>query len=94
MKKILVVDDSESIRTSLRFSLSQKGYNTITAENGKEALSLLKSEPEIGVLITDMQMPVMDGAQLIKSLRADPALSKLPVIVLTSEDGKGEEALG
>jgi CheY-like chemotaxis protein len=93
MKKILVVDDSESIRTSLKFSFSQRGYNILLAENGKEAMTQLKTDPDIGLLITDMQMPVMDGAALIKAVRAEAQLFKLPIIVLTSEDGMGEQAI-
>lgn len=91
MKKLLVVDDSESIRNSLKFSLGLKGYNVLTAAEGEEALRYLKADPEIGLLITDLQMPGMDGKQLLKAIRSDTTLAKLPVIVLTAEENISED---
>lgn len=86
-KKILVVDDSSAIRKMVIFSVSQSGYETSEANNGREALDRLNDErPDL--IICDINMPVMDGISLLKSLKGDKAYSSLrfvPVLFLTTE---------
>lgn len=86
---ILLVDDMTSVRILMSKYLAELGYTKISqAENGKDALaklnSLVGSNP-IQLIITDLKMPVMDGVELLKQIRANTNLSKVPVILLTAE---------
>ncbi len=85
--RILVVDDDESIRELLRLHLSSAGYEVQAAEDAIAAGYLvLRAPPDL--IITDVNMPHMDGFEFVAALRADTALPKIPVIFLTSvEDG-------
>ena len=91
-KKILAVDDSASIRKSISFVLSQENYEVIEAVDGIDGLAKAKSE-KIDLFITDINMPNMDGIQLIKELRAMPEYKFTPIIALTTEnqDSKMQE---
>jgi CheY-like chemotaxis protein len=85
-KTILVVDDFVSVRDSVCNSLQKKGYLTLGAANGKEAYAILMEKPEeIKLVITDYNMPESSGYDLLKRIKANPTLSKLPVIFLTAE---------
>lgn len=92
-KKIMTVDDSASVRQLVSFTLKQQGYEVSEAVNGSEALKKLKQE-KIDMLITDINMPEMDGISLIKMVRDDPSYKFMPIIILTTESqtGKKEEA--
>lgn len=85
---ILVVDDDESIRDLLRLHLSAAGYEVNVAEDAIAAGYLvLRSPPDL--IISDINMPHMDGFEFVAALRSDAALSSIPVIFLTSvEDGE------
>ena len=85
--RILVVDDDESIRELLRLHLSSAGYEVQVAEDAIVAGYLvLKGPPDL--IITDVNMPHMDGFEFVAALRADSSLPRIPVIFLTSvEDG-------
>lgn len=85
-KFILVVDDDESIRATLRDFLSDEGYGALLASDGAEALDLLRSsaQPRPSLIILDLGMPNMDGHQFRVAQRHDPALSSIPTIVVTS----------
>ena len=91
-KKILAVDDSASIRKSISFVLSQENYEVIEAVDGIDGLSKEKKK-KIDLFITDINMPNMDGIQLIKELRAMPEYKFTPIIALTTEnqDSKMQE---
>lgn len=91
-KSILVVDDDQSLRDLLRLHLSNAGYSVRTAANGIEAgYSVLKDPPDL--IITDVNMPHMDGYQFVEALKSDRTLPDIPVIFLTSMDdvSKGKE---
>lgn len=92
-KKIMTVDDSSSIRQLVSFTLKQHGYEVVEAVNGAEALKKLKQE-KIDMLITDINMPEIDGISLIKMVRDDPSYRFIPIIILTtgSQTGKKEAA--
>jgi two-component system chemotaxis response regulator CheY len=91
VKKILIVDDSESTRTSLTFYLKLKKFPVLTAKNGQEGLRMLQeSGSEIGLIITDMNMPVMDGKDMVKKIREIPDYRALPVILLTTDEKLGD----
>jgi two-component system chemotaxis response regulator CheY len=83
-KSILIVDDSSSIRQMVEFTLKSAGYQITAASDGEEALRLCKAS-RFDFVLTDQNMPKMDGLTLIKSLRSMPTYSSTPIIVLTTE---------
>lgn len=83
-KKILSVDDSASIRQLVSFTLTREGYEVVEAADGRDALDKVKSYP-VDMVITDLNMPNMDGIELIKALRGDPAFKFTPIVMLTTE---------
>jgi CheY-like chemotaxis protein len=87
MKKahVLVVDDDRDIRESFRDLLEAEGYAVSTAANGREALDFLAAHERPGLMLVDLLMPVMDGVELIETLRGDPrSLSSVPVLVVSA----------
>jgi CheY-like chemotaxis protein len=78
-----VVDDEEDVRELYRSVLEQR-FDVLTAKDGKEALDVLRAR-QADLAIVDVHMPVMNGAELIRAMRRDPSLEKLPVIVQTSD---------
>lgn len=82
--KVLVVEDSFTVRELQRSILEAAGYRVSTARDGREALERLAAEPDIELAITDLEMPELDGLDLTRAIRADPALSGLPVVIVTS----------
>jgi two-component system, chemotaxis family, chemotaxis protein CheY len=94
MGKILIVDDSEATRSSLKFSLGMRKFKTLGASNVSAAMNYLGDDSEdIKLVITDMNMPGMSGLDLIKHIREVLKLKTLPIIVLTTAEDKGKEAL-
>lgn len=90
MKQIMIVDDSATSRMFIKRCLQvvlteQEEASFMEAENGKEALAKLKENPA-DLVVIDLNMPVMDGATLLRWLKASPKLTLLPVIVITSVD--------
>jgi two-component system chemotaxis response regulator CheY len=83
--RFLVVDDFSTMRRIVKNFLNDLGYNDITeADDGNTALPILK-QGNIDFLVTDWNMPGMPGLDLLKAVRADPALAKLPVLLVTAE---------
>jgi CheY-like chemotaxis protein len=80
---ILVVDDDADFREGLRLELERKGYQVAEAEDGKQALEQITERPPLLVLL-DLQMPVMNGRELLQRLRATAGLGEVPVVVLSS----------
>lgn len=89
---ILVVDDEKDILELLTYNLEKEGYRVLTARNGKEALKLARQNPELVVL--DIMMPELDGWEVCKAIRKDPATSKIPIIILTARDSEVDEVVG
>lgn len=91
-KKILAVDDSISIRKSISFVLSQEGYEVIEAVDGVDGLAKAK-EDKFNLVITDINMPNMDGIEMIKQIRQTEGYKFTPIIALTTEnqDSKMQE---
>ncbi|MDQ5849653.1 MAG: response regulator, partial [Pseudomonadota bacterium] len=82
---VLVVDDDATIRELLRIHLSGAGYEVVLAENGIAAgYAVLRKRPDL--IISDVNMPHMDGFEFIGALKAEPSFSKIPVIFLTSQE--------
>ncbi len=91
-KVIMTVDDSASVRQMVKFTLNGAGYDVIEAEDGQDALSKL-SGTRVDMVITDLNMPNLDGIGLIRALRQQSANKFVPIIMLTTEsqDGKKQE---
>jgi len=87
--KIMIVDDCSTTRKLLGHYLKTRGYSVVYAKNGLDALE--KIGPElVNLVMTDLNMPYMDGMELIKTLQADPALSEIPVLMVTTENDDAE----
>jgi CheY-like chemotaxis protein len=82
-KVILVVDDSTTVRKFVAASLNMKGFRVVTAADGVEALERMPAE-KFDLIITDLNMPDMDGFEFIRSLRETPEYRDIPIIVLSS----------
>jgi len=83
-KKILVADDNRVMLNIVRFNLERAGFAVAVAQDGREAWKLLQAGG-VDLLITDYQMPRMNGEELCRRLREDPSLSNLPVIMLSAK---------
>ncbi|MCF6283008.1 MAG: response regulator [Candidatus Polarisedimenticolaceae bacterium] len=92
-KTILVVDDSSSIRTVVGTALKKEGYNVIEACDGKDALSKLTGQ-KINLIISDVNMPNMDGIAFVKQVKTLPNYKFTPVIMLTTESEQSKMAEG
>lgn len=89
--KLLVVDDSSTMRRIIKNTLQRLGYTDILeAEHGVEAWGILDQTEGISVLITDWNMPEMNGLELVKKTRADDRYKDIPIIMVTTEGGKSE----
>ena len=93
MALILVVDDSNSMRQMVSFTLKEAGYKTVEAENGQVALNLAKSQ-RFDAVISDVNMPVMDGITLIGELRKLPNYKFTPILMLTTESSSEMKSKG
>ncbi|CAN2041042.1 Chemotaxis protein CheY homolog [Candidatus Magnetomoraceae bacterium gMMP-15] len=83
-KLIMTVDDSASVRQMVSFTLQGEGYDVIEAEDGKDALTK-SEETKVNMVVTDLNMPNMDGIELIRNLRANPDYKFIPIVMLTTE---------
>lgn len=83
-KNIMTVEDSTSFREMVAFTLQEAGYDVVEAEDGRDALAKL-SDSDIDLILTDLNMPNMNGIELIKVLRENPAYKFTPVVFLSTE---------
>ncbi len=90
---LLIVDDSASMRQMVSFTLKDAGYDVVAAANGKEALGKLAG-PKISMVITDLNMPEMDGIELIKQLRGMAGYKFVPIVMLTTESQDAKKQAG
>ncbi len=89
--KLLVVDDSSTMRRIIKNTLARLGYKDILeGADGVEGWNQINSNPDIDMLITDWNMPEMNGLELVKKVRADSRFTDLPIIMVTTEGGKTE----
>lgn len=84
MRKVMIVDDSVSMRQMVGYTLRQGGFEVIEAEHGQDALDKLGGTT-VDLIITDLNMPVMDGITLIQNVRKQPAMKAKPILMLTTE---------
>lgn len=92
-RRIMAVDDSQTMRDMVSFTLKTAGYDVQEASDGKEALATLKGR-SVDLVITDINMPNMDGIALVKALRADPAFKSTPILILTTESDTARKEEG
>jgi two-component system chemotaxis sensor kinase CheA len=92
--KILVVEDSFTVRELQRSILEAAGYPVVTARDGRDALAALDRDPQIALVLTDFEMPELDGLELTRAIRADAARSSLPIIVVTSRGSEDDQRRG
>ena len=92
-KTILAVDDSASIRQMVSFTLKSAGYDVIEAVDGMDGLDKAKAK-NANLILTDQNMPRMDGLTLIRSLRALPQYKTVPILMLTTESSDAMKAQG
>lgn len=92
-KRILAVDDSKTMRDMVSFTLKGAGYEVLVADDGVNALSALKGE-EVDLIITDINMPNMNGIELVQNLRGDPRFRATPILILTTESDDGIKQQG
>ncbi len=92
-KTIMVVDDSASLRQVVGIALKGAGYDVIEGCDGRDALAKLNGQ-KVHLVISDVNMPNMDGISFVKALKALPAYRFTPVIMLTTESAEGKKAEG
>jgi two-component system chemotaxis response regulator CheY len=92
-KKVLTVDDSKTMREMVSFTLRGAGYEVMEAEDGVDALKVL-GNGSVDLVITDINMPNMDGVTLTRQLRAKPNFKSTPILILTTEGGEEKKAAG
>jgi len=91
--RILVVEDSHSIRRLIRAALESDGYEVLEREDGEAGLAALQESPP-DMVITDVYMPGMDGLSLVRSIRALRAFRFLPILIITTESGDNMKQSG
>jgi CheY-like chemotaxis protein len=81
--RVLIVEDNDDLREDLAGFLREEGYLVVTAEDGDEALLLLRAGPPPSLVVLDLMMPRMNGWELRAEMLADPALTRIPVVVVS-----------
>ncbi|MEG1610546.1 MAG: response regulator [Bilophila sp.] len=84
-KNILIVDDSKTVRNLVAFILKSEGFKVVTAEDGLDGLEKLYSMQQVDLIISDVNMPRMDGFTFIKSVREQDIYKDVPIIILSTE---------
>ncbi|HLU64742.1 MAG TPA: response regulator [Kofleriaceae bacterium] len=89
---VLVVDDDEEVRETIAVVLAQYGLRSVGAPSGLVALELLRDAPPPRVVLLDLRMPQMSGAELVRAMRRDPALAGTPIVIMSGDSGAGHLA--
>jgi two-component system chemotaxis sensor kinase CheA len=92
--RILVAEDSFTVRELQRIILQTAGYRVVTARDGTEALRIITGDADIALVVTDLEMPGLDGLELTRAIRADPARAALPVVIVTSRGSEEDQRRG
>ena len=82
-KKVMIVDDSKTIRQQVSFTLSKGGYDVIEAEDGNDGLAKLKANADIAMIISDVNMPNLNGLEMVEKIKAEG--HSVPIVMLTTE---------
>jgi two-component system chemotaxis response regulator CheY len=94
-KRILIIDDSRTARMFIRQCFEIAGFadcEFLEASQGEEALAVMKEQPDLALVITDINMPVKDGISMLQDMRASESLKHVPVVVITSTQSAAREA--
>ena len=91
-KTILVVDDADIVRTMVSFILEKAGYNTLSGTDGMDALTFLDGR-EVDLVITDLNMPNMDGAELITKIRSNESYQYTPAMLFMADDAEDKDGV-
>ncbi len=83
--KVLIVDDSKTIRQQVNFTLVKGGYEVVEAEDGQKGYEKLKETPDVAMVISDVNMPNVNGLEMLKMIKDDSTTAHVPVIMLTTE---------
>ena len=90
---VLIVDDASTVRMLVSYALSDKGYQVLQAGDGKEGLALLERTP-VDLIISDLNMPEMDGLEMVRQVRKLPQFRTTPIVLLTTESSQDRRNLG
>lgn len=93
-KTALVVDDSPTMRQMVALTLTNAGFIVVEAEHGKDAVKKVAAGPKMDIVVTDLNMPEMDGISLIKELRKMAAFKFTPILMLTTESAADKKQAG
>ena len=93
-KVIMTVDDSTSVRQMVSFTLGDAGYDIVQAVDGKDALDKIGDSTNVDMLITDLNMPNLDGIELIRNVRAQQRHKFIPILMLTTESQEAKKQQG
>ncbi|THJ19659.1 MAG: response regulator [Nitrospira sp. CG24E] len=93
-KTALVVDDSPTMRQMVALTLTNAGFKVVEAEHGKDAVNKVADGSKMDIVITDLNMPEMDGIALIKELRKKPVFKFTPILMLTTESSEDKKKAG
>lgn len=94
MTKILCVDDSEAVRTHLKRIFEPENFTVIEAVDGVEGISAVKNNPDIKMIVADVNMPVMDGIRMCELLQAEGLITNIPIIMISTESNATLKAAG
>ncbi|MCA9518510.1 MAG: response regulator [Myxococcales bacterium] len=83
--KILIVDDSATVRQQVRLALQQAGFDIVEAVDGVDGIEKLSSHRDVRLVIADVNMPRMNGLEMVESIAKNPALNSVPIVMLTTE---------
>lgn len=93
-KTILIVDDSSSLRTVVKIALQRAGYDVVEASDGADALAKINALPKVHLIVSDVNMPNMDGITFVQNVKQHPRHRFAPVIMLTTEDQAAKKDQG
>jgi two-component system chemotaxis response regulator CheY len=93
-KTALIVDDSPTMRQMVAFTLTNAGFTVVEAEDGKDAVEKVAAGPKMDIVVTDLNMPKMDGIELIRELRRLSAFKYTPILMLTTESAIEKKQAG
>jgi len=85
-KRVLIVDDSPSVRQQVGMALKQGGFEVVHGVDGVDGADKLRKDASIGMVICDINMPRLNGLEMVESIKSEARFAKLPIVMLTSED--------
>lgn len=84
-KKVLIVDDSKTIRQQVSFTLTKGGFSVVEAEDGQDGITKLTANPDVAMIISDVNMPNMNGIEMVEAIKTAGKHGSVPIVMLTTE---------